>query len=70
MTKKTQIFLQKPGVSLINIRLFYHNSWTRNATKSIKPSKDSYYVLESNKILSHKIGSIGRPPGDDDVIQM
>jgi len=26
--------------------------------------------IESTKILSHKIGSIGRLPGDDDVTQM
>jgi len=26
-----------------------HTFWTRNATKSIKPSKDSYYSLESNR---------------------
>jgi len=36
----------------------------------MKPSEDSYYSLEFNKILSHKIGSFGRLPGDDDVIGM
>jgi len=37
---------------------------------SIKPSKESYDSLESNQILSQEIGSFGRLPGDDDVIQM
>ena len=32
-------------------------------------SKDSYSSLASNKTLSHEIGSLGQPPGDDDVIQ-
>ena len=31
---------------------------------------DSYYSPEPNKTLSHEIGSFGRLPGDDDVIQM
>ena len=57
-------------ISQNNIRLFYRNLWTRNAGKSSKPSKDTYYSLESNKTLRHEIGSFGRLPGDDDVIQM
>jgi len=36
----------------------------------MKGSNDSYDSLESNKTLSHKIGSFGRLPGDDDVIWM
>jgi len=58
------------GIFLINIRLFCHYFWTRNATKSIKPSKDSHYSLESNKTLSHEIGSIYRLPGGDNVIKV
>ena len=58
------------GISLINIRLFCHNFSTRNATKSIEPSKDSYYSLESKTTLRHKIGSIGRLSGKDNVVQM
>jgi len=35
------------GISHINIYIhFFHNSSTRNAKKSIKPSKTSYYSLE------------------------
>jgi len=56
--------------SRINIRLFWHNFSTRSATKSIKPSKDSYYSLESKQTLSHKTSSIGRLPGSDDITQM
>jgi len=58
------------GISLINIQKFGHNFWNRNARKFIKPFKDSYCSLESIKTLSHKIGSIGHLPGDDDVIQI
>jgi len=36
----------------------------------MKGSNDSYDRLESNKTLSHKIGSFSRLPGDDDVIWM
>jgi len=54
------------GISLINFRKFGRNFGTRYGTKSIKPSKDSYYSLESNKTLSHKIDSFGRLPGDDE----
>jgi len=32
---------------------FRHNFGTRNARKSIKNSKDSYYSLESKQTLSH-----------------
>jgi len=39
------------GISLINIRLFCHNVSPRSATKWIKPSKDSYYSLESIAVL-------------------
>jgi len=35
-----------------------HNFETRNTRKSIKGAKDWYYSLESNKILSHEIGSL------------
>jgi len=58
------------GISRINFRTFGHNSGTRNPRKFIKGSKDSYYSLESKKNLSHKIGSFGLLPGDDDVIRM
>jgi len=42
------MFTNTLGISLNNSRLFCHNFLTRNATKSIKPSKNSYYSLESN----------------------
>jgi len=74
MSKNFQIFQEFPrefGVfPLLNLRYFGHNFGTRNARKSIKPSKESYYSLEYNKILSHEIGSFGRLPGDDDVIEL
>jgi len=57
------------GISLINLWYFVHNFGTKNARMSIKPSKDSYYRLESNKTLRHEIGSFGRLPGEDDVIR-
>jgi len=44
-----------------NIWNFWHNFGIRNARKSIKGSKDSYYSLESNITLSHNIGSLDRP---------
>ena len=40
------------------LRIFWHNFWTRNARKSIKGSKGSYYSLESKTTLSHEIGSL------------
>jgi len=40
--------------------IFWHNFGTRNARKSNKGSKDSHYILESNKTLSHKIDSLER----------
>jgi len=58
------------GISLINFWLFCHNFWTRNGRTSIKPSKDTYYSLQSKQTVRHEIGSIGRLPGDDEVIQM
>jgi len=46
MVKKLEIFQEFPrglaGISLINLQYFGHNFGTRNARKSIKPSKDSY----------------------------
>jgi len=76
MPKRFQIFQEFPSRnlpcldSLINLRYFGHTFGTRKARKSIKPSKDLHYNLESNKILIHEIGSFGRLPGVDDVIQM
>jgi len=56
MAKKFQIFQEFPrglaGISLTNLQYFGHNFGTRNARKSIKPFKDSYYSLLSNKNLS------------------
>ena len=60
-------FWKKLGIFLNNFRKFDHNFETRNARKLMKCSKDSYYSLESHKILRHKIGSFGQLPGDDDV---
>jgi len=64
MAKKTQNVYKHlgyfSGISVISIWLFCHNFWTRNATKSLMPSKDSYYGLNSNKTLSHEIDPIGR----------
>jgi len=72
--KNIQTFEEFPkefaGISLINLRYFGHYFGTRNARLSIKPSKDSGYSLESNKILSHEMGWFGRLPEDDDLIQM
>ena len=74
MAIKLQIIVDMPqwfqGIFLINLCLFCHNLWTRNARKSIKPCKDSYCGLESRKTLNHKIGRIVRLPGDDVIIQM
>jgi len=59
MAKKFQIFQEccrgLAEISLINLRHFGHNFGTRNARKSIKPSKDSYYSLVSNKNSSQKM---------------
>jgi len=38
-----------------------HNFGPRNARKSSKGSKDLHYSLESNEVLSHKIGSLDQP---------
>jgi len=38
------------------LELFGHNFGPRNAGKLTAGSKDWYYSLESNEILSHKIG--------------
>jgi len=42
------ILAEAAGISLINFRKFGHNCRTRDARKSIKSSKDSYYSLEFN----------------------
>jgi len=67
MAKKPQIIEDLAEsfqwISLINFCLFCLNVWTTNARKLIKGSKDSYYSLESKKILSYKIGSIVRLQG-------
>ena len=42
------------AIPIINFCLFCHNFWTRNARKSIKPSKDSYCSLESKKVSATK----------------
>jgi len=59
MVKKFQIFKEFPwglvGISLINLQYFGRNFRTRNARKSIKPYKDSYYSLVSNKNSSQKM---------------
>jgi len=39
----------KPFSSKLKLKPFSSNFWARNATKSIKGSKDSYYSLESKK---------------------
>jgi len=74
MAKKFQIFEESPsgfeGISVINIHLFCHNVWTRNATKSIKPSKTSYYSLEPKTSLNREMFLFGRLTGDDDAIQV
>ena len=58
MAKRPQFFQEFPrglvGISLYSFWLFCHNLWTRNATKSIKPSKDSYCSLESQTIWATK----------------
>jgi len=74
MTKKFQIFQEFPRglaeIPLFNLRYFGYNFETRNARKSFKLSKDSYYSLLSNKSLSQKNGSWRWHPGPDDVILM
>jgi len=59
MAKKFQIFQEccrgLARISLINLSHFSHNFGTRNAIKSIKPSKDLYYSLVSNKNSSQKM---------------
>jgi len=59
MAKEFQIFQECPwglaGISLNSLWYFCHNFGTRNARKSIKPSKDSYYSLVSNKNSSQKM---------------
>jgi len=59
MAKKFQIFQEcRRGlarISLINLWHFGHNFGTRNARKSIKPSKDLYYSLVSNENSSQKM---------------
>jgi len=49
------------------LKFFGHNFRTRNARKSIKGSKDSYYSLESNKTLSYNSGSLDRPMTSSDT---
>jgi len=57
MTQQFQIFQDFPrglaGISLINLWYFGYNFETRNARKSIEPSKDLYYSLVSSKNSSH-----------------
>jgi len=48
----------KPLGNSRNIWIFWHNFWIRNARKSIKGFKDTYYSLISKKTLSHEIGSL------------
>jgi len=43
------------GISLITLWYFGHNFGTRNARKSVKPSKVLYYSLLSNKNSSQKM---------------
>jgi len=58
MARKPQIIEDMaerfPGISLINLCSFGHDFWTRNARKSIKGSKDSYYSLEPKKLWATK----------------
>jgi len=72
MAKKIQIFQEcrwgLVEISLIDLWHFGHNFGTRNARKSIKPSKDMYHSLVSNKNPSQKNGSWRWHPGPDDVI--
>jgi len=57
--KNSQIFQEcrrgLVGISLINLWHFDHTFGTRNAGKSIKPSKDSYYSQVSKKNSSQKM---------------
>ena len=62
--KSSKIAQQIPEI----FGIFWYNFGSRNARNSIKGSKDSYYNLESNKTLRHKISTFVRLPGDDDVI--
>jgi len=59
MAKIFQIFQEflrgLAGISLINLQYFGHNCGIRNARKSIKPSKDSYYHPLSNKNSNKKM---------------
>ena len=59
MAKKSQIFQEchrgLVGISLIDLWHFGHNFETRNARKSIKPSKDSYCNLVSKKTRVKKM---------------
>jgi len=48
----TEISLIPQGI-LTKFGTFGHNFGTRNARKSIKPSKDSHYSLEFKQTLSH-----------------
>jgi len=57
---KNSIFQEFPSglarISPSSFQYFCHNFRTRNARKSIKPCKDSYYSLLSNKNSSQKNG--------------
>ena len=58
------------GIPLIIFCLYFHNFWTRNARKSIKPSKDSYWSLESKKNFESQNPMDGSTPGSDVIILM
>jgi len=47
------------GISLINLWHFCHNFGTRNARKSIKHSKDLYYIKLESK-MAFGVGVQGR----------
>jgi len=60
------------NTSLILFRKFGHNCGTKNATNPSNPLKTHIIAenpIESNKTLSHEIGSIVEIPQDVDVIQ-
>jgi len=70
MAKNSKYFRNAVGVriSLINLWHFGLNFGTRNARKSIKPFKDLYYSLVSNKNSSQKNGSWRWRHGPNDVV--
>jgi len=54
---------------LLNLWLFLHNFWARNARKPIKASKDLDYSLVSTKNLSQNFCSSSCGLGPDDLGQ-